>query len=128
METARNLGLLLNGNGGVTLRRHLVAERGHAQAPRVAPRPSVGGVAAGCMVALPLGHGTPEGLERSRRARWKHGRYSQAAREDDLRLKADCRAIAAQATTWRTALFSQRDQRSRTPVARLLEPIFRWTP
>jgi hypothetical protein len=29
---------------------------------------------------LSTGPRTPEGLERSRRARWKHGRYSQAAR------------------------------------------------
>jgi hypothetical protein len=30
---------------------------------------------------LSTGPGTPEGLERSRRARWKHGRYSREARE-----------------------------------------------
>ena len=31
---------------------------------------------------------TPEGLERSRRARWKHGRYSREAKTERQRLRA----------------------------------------
>lgn len=34
---------------------------------------------------LSTGPRTPEGLARSRRARWKHGRYSQAAAEQSRR-------------------------------------------
>ena len=63
---------------------------------------------------------TPEGLERSRRARWKHGRYSQQAREarwndpvyiDGLRQAAmrrmereSKREARKQTAAWRAAL------------------------
>jgi hypothetical protein len=39
------------------------------------------------------GPGTPEGLARSQRARWKHGGYSVEARREYRRLKAECRAF-----------------------------------
>ena len=38
---------------------------------------------------------TPEGLERSRRARWKHGSYSAEAQQEYRQLKAECRALNA---------------------------------
>jgi len=36
---------------------------------------------------------TPEGLERSRRARWKHGRYSREAKAERQRVRAAILAI-----------------------------------
>jgi hypothetical protein len=36
---------------------------------------------------------TPEGLERSRKARWKHGRYSQEAKAERARVRAAVLAI-----------------------------------
>jgi hypothetical protein len=36
---------------------------------------------------------TPEGLERSRKARWKHGRYSQEAKAERARVRAALLAI-----------------------------------
>jgi hypothetical protein len=38
---------------------------------------------------------TPSGLDRSRRARWKHGAYSMETRQRFLRLKAEYRAFNA---------------------------------
>ena len=46
---------------------------------------------------LSTGPRTPEGLERSRRARWKHGAYSEDARNERRRLKAECAAFNAAA-------------------------------
>ena len=40
---------------------------------------------------------TPEGLERSQRARLTHGGYSAEAHRDYLALKAECRAFNAAA-------------------------------
>ena len=42
---------------------------------------------------LSTGPRTPEGLARSRRARWKHGRYSAEAKREYRRLKAECHAF-----------------------------------
>jgi hypothetical protein len=36
---------------------------------------------------------TPEGLERSRRANWKHGHYSQQAKAERSRLRAAILAL-----------------------------------
>jgi hypothetical protein len=44
---------------------------------------------------LSTGPRTAEGLARSRRANWKHGRYSAEARQRYLALKAECRAFNA---------------------------------
>jgi hypothetical protein len=40
---------------------------------------------------------TSDGLERSRRARWKHGAYSAERQRAYLQLKAECRAFNLQA-------------------------------
>ena len=42
---------------------------------------------------LSTGPRTAEGLARSRRARWKHGRYSAEAKREYRRLKAECHAF-----------------------------------
>jgi hypothetical protein len=108
METVRSpVGPLLNGN-----------RRGNPEtAPRCGARTRAGTVCRAPAVrrrkrcrlhgGASTGPRTPEGLERSRRARWKHGRYSKAAREKYLLLKAECRAITVEGTTWRAALFSR---------------------
>jgi hypothetical protein len=44
---------------------------------------------------LSTGPRTPKGLERSRRARWKHGAYSEEAKHERRRLKAECAASNA---------------------------------
>jgi hypothetical protein len=44
---------------------------------------------------LSTGPRTPEGRERSTRARWKHGRYSEEARREFRRLKAEGAAYNA---------------------------------
>lgn len=55
---------------------------------------------------LSSGPRTPEGLERSRRARWKHGGYSaEACREFQL-LKAQCRAFNAQQASRHATLYA----------------------
>jgi hypothetical protein len=46
---------------------------------------------------LSTGPRTPKGLERSRRARWKHGRYSVEARRERRQRKAECAAFNAEA-------------------------------
>jgi len=43
---------------------------------------------------LSTGPRTPEGLERSRRARWKHGRFSKAAIEERRRANWETRETA----------------------------------
>ena len=56
---------------------------------------------------LSTGPRTPEGLARSRRVRWKHGRYSVEAQRELRRLKAECQAfniaVAAMLGTPRSA-------------------------
>lgn len=49
---------------------------------------------------------TPAGLERSRRARWKHGAYSQERREAYLRLKAEYAAFNAVQRARHAAVFA----------------------
>jgi hypothetical protein len=44
---------------------------------------------------LSTGPRTPAGLARSRRARWKHGRYSQQAREERRRVALEVAEINA---------------------------------
>jgi hypothetical protein len=46
---------------------------------------------------LSTGPKTPEGLERSRRARWKHGAYSEEAQRERRRRQAECDAFNAEA-------------------------------
>jgi hypothetical protein len=55
---------------------------------------------------LSTGPRTPEGLERSRRARWKHGGYSVEARSRHLRLKAECLAFNLAAAAHQALVFS----------------------
>jgi len=53
--------------------------------PSMASQPVHGGASTGPR--------TPEGLERSRRARWKHGRYSREAKTERQRVRAAVLAI-----------------------------------
>lgn len=48
-----------------------------------------------CSPAESTGPRTPEGRERSKRARWKHGSYSVEAEWKFQRLKAECQAFNA---------------------------------
>jgi hypothetical protein len=63
---------------------------------------------------LSTGPRTPEGLARSRRARWKHGRYSQEARDQ----VAAARAKQA-ADTERAAMERDVERMARQVLARL---------
>ena len=49
---------------------------------------------------------TPEGRERSKRARWKHGSYSAEAEREFRRLKAEYAAFNAKQQARHAALFS----------------------
>jgi hypothetical protein len=49
---------------------------------------------------------TAAGLERSKRARWKHGSYSAEARQDYARQKAECRAFTARQQAYHARLFA----------------------
>lgn len=53
---------------------------------------------------LSTGPKTPAGLERSRRARWKHGRYSVERRRAIARARAEVRAFNLRAQAARQAL------------------------
>ena len=55
---------------------------------------------------LSTGPRTPEGLQRSRRARWKHGGYSWERRVEHLHQKAECRAFTAMATVRHAVLMA----------------------
>ena len=55
---------------------------------------------------LSTGPRTAEGLARSRRARWKHGRYSIEADRAFRRLKAECQAFNAAAAVRRARLMA----------------------
>jgi len=55
---------------------------------------------------LSTGPRTPEGLARSRRARWRHGRYSVETRSRYLRLKAECQAFNLVAAAHRALVFA----------------------
>ena len=70
---------------------------------------------------LSTGPRTPEGLARSRRARWKHGRYSMEAQRERRRLKAECEAFNAAV---RRLLQTQRRSRAKptTPAGREDDP------
>jgi len=54
---------------------------------------------------LSTGPRTPEGLERSRRARWKHGAYSRERHEEYQRIKAECRAFNEEQRAFHAELF-----------------------
>ena len=49
---------------------------------------------------------TPEGHERSTRARWKHGRYSAERHREFRRLKAKCAAFNAAAAAHHAGVFA----------------------
>ena len=49
---------------------------------------------------------TPEGRERSKRARWKHGSYSVETEREFRRLKAEYAAFNARQRAWHGALFA----------------------
>ncbi len=66
-----------------------LASRHHAHSPRCGPAPLPSPRWQG------TGPRTPEGLERSRKARWKHGSYSVEAKREFRRLKAEYAAFNA---------------------------------
>src|SRR5207237_9401521 len=85
------------------MRARLQALRMRNGAPRCGARSDRTGKACRC-AAMPNGrwrlHGrkstgprTPEGLERSRRANWKHGHFSRAAKAERSRLRAAMLAL-----------------------------------
>ena len=53
---------------------------------------------------LSIGPRTPEGLERSRTARWKHGRYSREARQRRRLMRSAITAMKASREGLRTAM------------------------
>jgi hypothetical protein len=55
---------------------------------------------------MSTGPRTPEGLERSRRANWKHGYYSREAKADRLRVRAAILAIRCSGGSCRTCATS----------------------
>jgi hypothetical protein len=50
---------------------------------------------------------TAEGRERSRRARWKHGRYSIEARREWMAVKAETAAINAKLRAYQAQLLAE---------------------
>jgi hypothetical protein len=50
---------------------------------------------------------TPEGRERSRRARWKHGRYSIESRRQWMAVKAETTAMNAKLQAYRRQLLAR---------------------
>lgn len=49
---------------------------------------------------------TPEGMERCRRTRWKHGQYSSAVDREYRRLKAECQAFNVASALRHAAVFA----------------------
>ena len=71
---------------------------------------------------LSTGPRTPEGLERSRTARWKHGGYSREAKEERRTMRAMHRALKDRLRALAMAMDKTRRESSR---ARALDEVSR---